>query len=215
MDLERQTGADRLTGDVPIRPAATIILVRDPASDPSVLMGQRGKGAVFMPRKYVFPGGGVDAADETAHFGAALDERSRTLLTRGVTGEVTPEALVAAALRELEEETGLVLRPSNVPSLRFFLRAITPPGRPRRFDARFFIAPAEVLEGGANAQFADTQELSDLQWVRLANLGDLDIAPVTRMVLEFLSDHLPSMETPERVPLVRRDRIEDEVVWLS
>ena len=215
MGSERRTGVDGLTGDVLIRPAATIILVSDPGGDPSVLMGQRGKGAVFMPRKYVFPGGRVDDADHKTALESALDDRTSYLLQQRVDEHIAPEAFAVAALRELEEETGLKFRPSEVAALRFFLRAITPPGRPRRFDARFFIAPAEALEGGVYAQYSDTEELSDLQWVRLADFEGLDIAPVTRMVLEFLSDHLPSMETPERVPLVRRDRIEDQVVWLS
>jgi hypothetical protein len=49
----------------------------------------------------------------------------------------------------------------------------------------------------------------------LRDLLDLDIANVTAMVLERLAEHLPSLETPERVPLVRNDRIEDRVVWLA
>ena len=47
----------------PIRPAATVILWRDGAQGREILMGQRGAGAVFMPSKYVFPGGGVDPDD--------------------------------------------------------------------------------------------------------------------------------------------------------
>ena len=47
----------------PIRDAATVILVRRGPQGPSVLMGQRGAGAAFMPNKYVFPGGAIDAAD--------------------------------------------------------------------------------------------------------------------------------------------------------
>ena len=47
-----------------IRDAATVIMVRDAAGPvPRVLMGQRGAAAVFMPGKFVFPGGAVDAAD--------------------------------------------------------------------------------------------------------------------------------------------------------
>jgi len=54
-----------LTDAPPIRDAATIIMVRDAATRPRVLMGQRGQSAVFMPSKFVFPGGAVDAVDAT------------------------------------------------------------------------------------------------------------------------------------------------------
>ncbi len=47
----------------PIRPAATVVLWRDSSDGPQVLMGQRGEGAVFMPSKFVFPGGRVDPED--------------------------------------------------------------------------------------------------------------------------------------------------------
>ena len=52
---------------VPIRNAATVILLRETNNEPHVLMGQRGKAAVFMPNKFVFPGGGVDVADGASH----------------------------------------------------------------------------------------------------------------------------------------------------
>ena len=42
--------------DVPIRDAATVILLREKKDSTYVLMGQRGNKAVFMPSKYVFPG---------------------------------------------------------------------------------------------------------------------------------------------------------------
>ena len=50
----------------PIRPAATVILWRHGPAGPEVLMGQRGAGAVFMPSKFVFPGGAVDPGDHAA-----------------------------------------------------------------------------------------------------------------------------------------------------
>ena len=51
------------TDVVPVRDAATVIVLRERAGVPHVLMGQRGAGAVFMPGKVVFPGGAVDVGD--------------------------------------------------------------------------------------------------------------------------------------------------------
>ncbi len=55
-----------------IRHAATVIVLRDRASDPHVLMGQRGAQAAFMPNKFVFPGGALDAADADVPLAAPL-----------------------------------------------------------------------------------------------------------------------------------------------
>ena len=46
-----------------IRHASTVIVLRDRLTKPRVLMGQRGATAAFMPNKFVFPGGAVDAED--------------------------------------------------------------------------------------------------------------------------------------------------------
>ena len=46
-----------------IRNAAAVIVLRDRHTNPSILMGKRGAKAAFMPNKFVFPGGAVDAQD--------------------------------------------------------------------------------------------------------------------------------------------------------
>ena len=88
---------------VPIRDASTVIVLRDAATRPRVLMGQRGKWAAFMPSKFVFPGGAVDAVDATIPLARPPSEACATRL-----GDSAP-ALVAGAVRELWEETGLLL----------------------------------------------------------------------------------------------------------
>lgn len=86
---------------VPARPAATIVLLRDGAAGPEVLLLRRHQGSGFVPGAWVFPGGLVDAADS----GPALHERIRGLRS----APVPPPQFWAAALRELFEETGVLL----------------------------------------------------------------------------------------------------------
>ncbi|MDZ4096884.1 MAG: NUDIX hydrolase [Paracoccaceae bacterium] len=184
-----------------IRPAATIILSRQGSNGPEVLMGQRGHAAAFMPSKYVFPGGAVDAGDaEIRLFAPPPDACVARLASDGP----PPEALAAAAIRELWEETGLALGRTGVPAipapagwgdfaarrlvpdasgLRFIFRAITPPGRTRRFDARFFLADAAGISGDINDFSAASDELSHLHWIALSEVRHLDLPFITEVVL--------------------------------
>ena len=66
--------------DVPIRDAATVILLREKKDSTYVLMGQRGNKAVFMPSKYVFPGGAVDENDSKVKLFKSIDESKIDLL---------------------------------------------------------------------------------------------------------------------------------------
>lgn len=168
----------------PIRPAATVILTRTGANGPEVLMGQRGAGAVFMPSKFVFPGGGVDPADHTAPRPGYLDDTcTRRLGLFAPVEAPTPDVVVAAALRELTEETGLAVPAPAMGALRFVFRAITPPGRTRRFDARFLLADAAALPGDQEDLSAASGELSHLRWIALPEARALDLPFITEVVL--------------------------------
>jgi 8-oxo-dGTP pyrophosphatase MutT (NUDIX family) len=168
----------------PIRDAATVILTRIAEGGPEVLMGQRGAGAVFMPSKFVFPGGGVDPADLDAPRSGYLDDVCTARLSRQVGADApAPDVIVAAALRELEEETGLAVPPPARGALRFVFRAITPPGRTRRFDARFLLADADALPGDQNDLSAASGELSHLRWLALPEARALDLPFITEVVL--------------------------------
>ena len=195
--------------DVPVRDAATLILVREPATAPRILMGQRGKAAAFMADKFVFPGGAVDAEDDarTVSLGALCRTRLDMHSTRA------PDALAAAALRELYEETGQSLD-DTASGLSFFFRAITPPGRPRRFDARFFLADAEHLTSDPDRFEPADAELSHLQWVPIAEVRKLNLPFITRIVLAELERHLPRVDAPDGVPFVRNDDMNRGVEWL-
>lgn len=165
----------------PIRPASTVILWRDGPDGPRVLMGQRGAGAAFMPSKFVFPGGGVDPED-SALPGYLATECTRRLGLLAA-GAPQPDVLVAAALRELVEETGLRAASPVQGALRFVFRAITPPGRSRRFDARFFLADAEALDCDPEDFAAASGELQHLRWLALPEARALDLPFITEVVL--------------------------------
>ncbi len=191
------------------------MLLRDGADGPAVLMGQRGARAAFMPEKFVFPGGAMDAADARVPVTVPAPCRGRL-----AQGHPVPDALAAAAIRELWEETGLRLaragawsdpppawqgfaaaglRP-DARALRFVFRAITPPGRPRRFDARFFLADASALAGDPDDFGAACDELSRLHWVSLAQARALDLPRITQVVLEQVTALAGARGVPAAVP---------------
>jgi 8-oxo-dGTP pyrophosphatase MutT (NUDIX family) len=167
-----------------IRPAATVVLTRSGPDGPEVLMGQRGAGAVFMPSKFVFPGGGVDPADhEAPRPGYLADPCARRLAVEVPADAPQADVIVAAALRELTEETGLAVPAPAAGALRFVFRAITPPGRTRRFDARFLLADADALPGDQDDLTAASGELSHLRWLPLPEARSLDLPFITEVVL--------------------------------
>lgn len=91
------------------RHAATLILTRPRrAGAPEILMGKRSAAHRFMPGKYVFPGGRVDAADSRlTHQSDLRPEVLARVAQHG--GERLARALARAAIRETFEEAGLLL----------------------------------------------------------------------------------------------------------
>ncbi|MGR3503312.1 NUDIX hydrolase [Pseudaestuariivita sp.] len=208
-----------------IRNAATVIVLRDRKTAPKVLMGQRGAKAAFMPNKFVFPGGAVDAADADVQLTAPLNAPCAARLAEDAATDMGAQ-LAAAAIRELFEETGLVLgtpaswegpcpaswegfaatghRPSGAP-LTFVFRALTPPGRPRRFDARFFLVDAEDLASDPDDFSRAEDELSHLQWIALPDVRNFDLPFITEVVLAEISGLAASDGPPPSVPYFRND----------
>ena len=189
--------------EAPIRDAATTIILRDDA----VLMGQRGKDAAFLPGKFVFPGGAVDPVDHEIPVKHMHDQLTTTL---GEDSVIAPNAIIAAAIRELWEETGQILgtpgtwsdppkgwrgfaatghRPTAAPCQMIF-RAVTPKGRPRRFDARFILANAADLMTDPDDFSRAEDELSHIQWVPLKEARNFDLPFITEVVLAELVAYL-------------------------
>ncbi|SDY41893.1 NUDIX hydrolase [Citreimonas salinaria] len=208
-----------------IRDAATVIVLRDRATRPRVLMGQRGSQAAFMPNKVVFPGGAVDPGDARVPLAEPLPQSSAARLAEDA-DPARPPALAAAAVRELWEETGQILgRPGawsgpvpddwrafaetgHLPSahaLQFVFRAITPPGRPRRFDARFFLVDADDLSSDPDDFGPACDELSHLQWIALDAIRDHDLPFITQVVLAEIAARAHDTEPPASVPFFRND----------
>lgn len=217
-----------MSDPVPVRDAASVILVRDRATRPRVLMGRRSRHAAFMPGVYVFPGGAVDEVDARIRLHGSVGGRCRARLCEGA-GDDLAAALQAAAIREVSEETGLLLGREGVwrepappgwqafgdtaclPSatgFRFVFRAITPAGAPRRFDARFFLVDADAaVHGGDLDDFSGAaDELSGLCWVALDAVASLRIAFITTLALETATAVIPHDDPPAAVPCIAGDR---------
>jgi 8-oxo-dGTP pyrophosphatase MutT (NUDIX family) len=198
--------------DPAIRDAATLILMERAGPSLKVLMGRRHAGHKFMPGKFVFPGGALDAEDERMAVAGPLDAAvaEKLIAKSRRRSQAYARALALAAIRETFEETGLALGVTDLgappeppagawtrfaaagvfPSLEgldFLGRAITPPGRPKRFDARFFVCDARWIAHRAAGVVHEGAELTELVWVDLDEAQRLDIPNITRMVLARLA----------------------------
>ena len=91
-----------------IKDAASVILIRNSKSSPSVLMGQRGKNASFMPNKFVFPGGAVEKNDFQVNSFKQLNRKCSARMAYQCNDDLV-FALSVAAIRELFEETGIIV----------------------------------------------------------------------------------------------------------
>jgi 8-oxo-dGTP pyrophosphatase MutT (NUDIX family) len=115
MRIDRPPPGEELnTGDASTpRASASLILLRDTAEGPEVLLVRRNPEQRFMGGAWVFPGGATAPEDDDEH---------------------------GTAVRELEEEAGIELSDSH--ELVRFSRWITPAQVKVRFDTHFFVAEA-------------------------------------------------------------------------
>lgn len=195
--------------------AGSLLLTRGSGHDVEVLMGRRSTAHAFMPQRYVFPGGRVDRADHYAPLGGDLTPQALSVMCRTLP-ERKARAIAVAAVRETAEETGYVIgRPGEMRSraqcwnafrqaqtcpdlsgLDLIARAITPPGRVRRFDAWFFHADISAVSSEIPAFRAD--ELEDVRWVDLDRARRLELPQVTHFVLGELERRLADPAAPPR-----------------
>lgn len=154
-------------------PAATVLLVRDHADGPEVLMLRRNSKIAFGGM-WVFPGGRVDddELDENDHLGSAR----------------------RAAVREVTEETGLVVDPEQLETWSYWI----PPPRPamrgrgplRRFSTWFFVARSPIGDVAV-----DGGEIHEHRWLRAPDAierhraGEIELVPPTWVTLLQLSGH--------------------------
>jgi 8-oxo-dGTP pyrophosphatase MutT (NUDIX family) len=182
------------------RDAASLILLRGDDRDTKVLMGRREPRQSFMPGVFVFPGGAVDRSDGFVRSSDELRPDVLAALSATCTAH-RARAIALAGIRETWEETGLMLgRPSRAAArtpvswraftaaglaptlggLDYIARAVTPPGPPRRFHARFFLSRSAKTVGSLSGN----GELLDLDWYPLQTAFGLPIAGVTQLVLK-------------------------------
>lgn len=183
------------------RDAATLLLLRRDHGKTQVLSGRRSDAHKFMPGVYVFPGGRRDPTDSRVLVSGSLAESiARKLAYKaGVRmTEARMRALAVAAIRETYEEVGLTIGAPNatlrsilpftpdIGALRLVGRAITPPGRPRRFDTRFFALFAEEVNLDLTG-LRPSPELETLEWVDVDSVGDLKMPGITLAILAEIS----------------------------
>jgi len=207
--IRREDNHNPFSEAVHPKDAATLILIDRAGGEAKVLLGKRSERHVFMPGKFVFPGGAVDSSDELMPVARPLDPaaEARLMVRFDNASPVRARALALAAIRETCEETGLLLgtraESHDVPpgpwepfarhgvlpdlsAIHFIGRAITPPGRPRRFDARFFTVDASAIAHRIEGVTGPEAELVELVWMPLKDAEKLDMPAVTSVMLEEL-----------------------------
>ena len=176
-----------------------------PGLEPKIFLGRRRPDNVFLPDKWVFPGGRCEASDQLVTPAGRLSGADEEALAWGAQSAnqlKVAASLAVTAVREVFEETGLIIgeagqisapvpegwqafaaagyRP-NVAPLKFLARAITPPARPRRYDTRFFIAAAHAVSHDAGRHDG---EFTEQGWFSLSRCRTLDIPNITRLILD-------------------------------
>ena len=223
-----RTMRDQSFPNVRPRDSATLILIDRAEKVPKVLLGRRHQRHRFLPGKFVFPGGRIEATDRRMAVSANLHERHIAKLMQRVKRPTVARAtaFALAAIRETHEETGLMLGvpragamkvplgaweafakagiAPDLSTVHFIARAITPPKRPLRFDSRFFAADVTAIARRDDGFVGPDKELVELVWLPITEARRLDMPGITAVVLEELQERIAAgMNTDHPVPLYR------------
>jgi 8-oxo-dGTP pyrophosphatase MutT (NUDIX family) len=228
-----------MSDEVPVRDAATVVLLRDGAGGLEVWLLTRVAQMVFAGGMAVFPGGRVDDADADLPFAAGAEAATAAQFACDAT---QARALLGAAVREVFEETGVLLsipsadlsgartdveagrvsfgellRANNLvvdaEALHPWSRWVTPAGEVRRYDTRFFLG---AVPDGVEAQDV-TSESSSAGWfgvgdaIEQAQRGDLGMMPPTILTLSSLADFTSVAEAIATSPERSMDPVRPKV----
>lgn len=203
-------------------PAATLILIDSSNGAPKVLLGKRNPNDRFMPNKFVFPGGRVDAADSEMNASGALSTPAQRRLET-IRGKTFARALPLAAIRETYEETGLIIgtkefgAPDVAPDggwrnfcahgcfpdlgvIHFIGRATTPTRLARRYDTIFLAAEANHIVAREEGAVGPDKELTELVWAPIADAYALELPTITAVILREL-EHRLALGLPHEAPV--------------
>ena len=191
----------------PPRPSASVVLWRRAARGLQVFWVERSTALPFMGGWHSFPGGAVERTDAGTELRgapqgledpAAVSPQPESLAGETLAPDLVP-GLAAAALRELQEETGLEL--ADAARLVFAGRWLTPPLGPLRFDNRFFLLewPAseprqpriQSEEGGRPGELVAGEWLEPRAALERSGSGEVLAAPPVLHVLRVLAEDGP------------------------
>ncbi len=177
MSAEDRVAADRIRfaewarlarehGDTPATPAATVVILREGASGPEILLLKKNSKIAFGGM-WVFPGGRVDDEDRI-----------------GAEDEV--EAARSAARREAIEEAQMTV---STDRMVLFAHWTPPLGAPRRYATWFFAA-----EAANEVAVIDDGEIVEMEWLTAQECldrhheGEIELAPPTWVTLHLIAE---------------------------
>jgi len=153
-----------VTDEVPIRPAATVVLLRDGRVAPEVLLLRRSSKLAFHGGAWVFPGGRVDDGEGDGEIGARR-----------------------AAVREAHEEAGLAIDPASLVQISHWT---TPEGQPRRFATWFYLGAVDAAEVRVDGGEIDEHRWFTAEEALVAQRRkEIELPPPTFVTLTALAAH--------------------------